>query len=122
MLLRFAHDADNLYVLAETCYNDENENIDIQVKTKLYSFGQKLASVGLSAYGELSTSGGAVSVIRKGRTNDSRKGFCIETQIPLNTLNVSSGNTIYVNATVGEKTFTSSDESSSPTWQRLKIL
>ena len=64
MLLRFAHDADNLYVLAETCYNDENENIDIQVKTKLYSFGQKLASVGLSAYGELSTSGGAVSVIR----------------------------------------------------------
>ncbi len=122
MILRFAHDADNLYILAETCYNSENENIDIQVKTKLYSYGQKQASVTLSGYGELSTTGGAVTIVRKGKTNDSRKGFCIETQIPLNTLNVSTGSTIYVNATVGGKTFTSSDESSLPTWHRLRIL
>ena len=121
MILRFAHDADNLYILAETCYNSENENVDIHVKTKLYSYGQKLASMSLSAYGEFTQSGGAVSVIRKGKTKDSRKGYCIETQIPLNTLNVSVGSTIYVNAKAGSSTFTSSSESSSPTWQRITI-
>lgn len=120
MILRFAHDADNLYILTESCYNTENEAVNIMIKTSTYS--SSISSVSLSAYGELSTTGGAVTVVRKGKTYDSRKGYCMETSIPLSKLGISTGSTIYISATAGDMTFTSSGESSSASWQRVKLL
>ena len=120
MILRFAHDADNLYILTESCYNTENEAVNIMIKTSTYS--SSISSVSLSAYGELSTTGGAVTVVRKGKTYDSRKGYCMETSIPLSKLGISTGSTIYISATAGDMTFISSGESSSASWQRVKLL
>ena len=118
LILRFAHDADYLYVLAESCNNGENEDIQIDVK-KSSSYK---ASISLSAYSELAVTEGVLAMVRKGKTLDYRKGFCLEAAIPLSVLNASSGTTLLVSATVGGQTFTSNNEYSNTTWQRVKLL
>ena len=115
LILRFAHDADNLYVLAESCHTGDNEDISISLN-KGYGTTVKLS---LSSYGELSAPN-AVAVVRKGKAYDSRKGYCMEAGIPLSTLGVSSGSVVRINATVGDTAFTSSTSSTS-TWQRISI-
>ena len=117
LILRFAHDADYLYVLAESCNNGENEDIQIDVK-KSSSYK---ASISLSAYSELAVTEGVLAMVRKGKTLDSRRGFCLEAAIPLSALNASSGTTLLVSATVGGKTFTANNEYSNATWQRVKL-
>jgi hypothetical protein len=117
LILRFAHDADYLYVLAESCHNGENEDIQIEVK-KSSSYK---ASVSLSAYSELSVTEGVKAMVRKGKTLASRKGYCLEAAIPLSALNASSGTILLVSSTVGGKTFTSNNEYSNATWQRVKL-
>jgi hypothetical protein len=77
--------------------------------------------VSLSAYSELSFTTGAHAMVRKGKTSDSRKGYCIEAAIPLSALNASSGTILLVSSTVGGKTFTSNNEYSNATWQRVKL-
>ena len=118
MILRFAHDDDNLYLLCESCHMESNEDISISIKPSSYS---KSTDLSLSSYGELSTSSGVIALVRKGKTYDSRKGFCMEASIPLSTLGISPGNTIFVYATVGGTAFTSAETNSVSNWQRVKI-
>ncbi len=117
LILRFAHDADFLYVLAESCHNGEDE--DIQLKVKRNSSYE--ASVSLSSYSELAVTAGVRAMVRKGRTLDSRKGHCIEAAIPLSDLKASSGTTLLVWASVGDTKFMTNNEYSNSTWQRVKL-
>ena len=117
MILRFAHDSDNLYILSESNYNTQNEDITIKVATTL----QTGTTIGLSSSGELSVPGNITAYVRSGKTSDSRNGYCVEAGIPLSNIGASVGSTIYVYATVGDTAFTSANSGSTSSWQRVKV-
>lgn len=115
-ILRFSHDADNLFLLSESCHNGTNEDVSIQI-----SNGSRSVSIDLSANGTVTVSADIETGLCKGVTGDSRKGYSLEAGIPLSQLGASSGSTLYVYAKIGGKTFTSSVAGQPLTWQRVKI-
>ena len=116
MILRFAHDAENLYILSESCHNGTNEAISITV-----SNGSRSLSASLSADGTASSSDNVTIGLCKGQTSDGRKGYSMEAGIPLSMLGISSGSTVYVYAEAGGKAFTSAVSGQPSTWQRVKL-
>ena len=116
MILRFAHDSNNLYILSESNYNTQNEDITIKVAT-----AQTGTTIRLSSSGELSVPDNVTANFRRGLTSDSRNGYCVEASIPFSNLGASVGSTIYVYATVGDTAFTSASSSSTSSWQRVKV-
>ena len=100
VIMRFAYDADYFYVLAETCHNGTNEDFSI-------TFGENDGTVMLSANGELNASEGISALMRRGKTSDSRSGYCIEMAVPLSSLGgIGGGDWVNIEATIGGKPFT----------------